>query len=415
MGGNLSRAAQMKLSKVAADAGDNVVSASAQSRAGASDEEDGNGKGKTEEQNRLATESTPAQRKNNVLLWLFLCIMLVFVIVGLSVGLTRRNQHQLIKDAITVSSDNLEIFDEALTLLESTPLLTKDAGDETISYREYNVEQPHTLVVLPGFMCDDTLASILPALPEFRDHHIIAVNPPGWHGSTMNNPVESHAANADIIAELLQLLGVSEAMVMGYSTGGGIAFYMAQRHPDKVKAAFLTHSIPLSGLRYITVTGELVPLVDLDQVKASTMFPTDDPDSVYELFKSMSSSQEGFIPRNHKLTEYAIRAAQNMPGKADIAVANAKFNVTPIKTTLSPSSDAMRTLKSKVVVIHGSKDFIVPWQIVDPVTRLAIIEQWAPPGMLSLYDAGTGHTSLIDEPRLLAGTYRRALEEQILM
>lgn len=416
MGGNLSRTAQMKLSKVAADAGDNVDSASAQNKAGASDEEDGNGKGKMEEQNRLETTSTPAHFKNNALMWLFLCIMLVFIIVGLSVGLTRRNQHQLIKEAsITVSSHNLEIFDEALTLVESTPLLSKDVGDETISYREYNVEQPHTLVVLPGFMCDDTLASILPALPEFRDHHIIAVNPPGWHGSTMNNPVESHASNADMIVELLQLLGVSEAMVMGFSTGGGIAFYMAQRHPDKIKAAFLTHSIPLCGLRFITVTGELVPLVDLDQVKASMMFPTDDPDRVYELFKAMSSSQDGFIPRDHKLAKYVIHAAQNMPGKADVAVVNAKFNVTPIKTTLSPSSDEMRTLKSKVVVIHGSEDFIVPWQIVDPVTRLAIIEQWAPPGMLSLYDAGTGHTSLIDEPLLLARAYRRALEEQILL
>ena len=129
----------------------------------------------------------------------------------------------------------------------------------------------------------------------------------------------------------------------------------------------------------------------------------------------MSSSQEGFVPRNHKLAKYMIQAAKNMPGKTDVAVVNAKFNVTPIKTTLSPSSDAMRTLKSKVVVIHGSEDFIVPWQIVEPVTRLAIIEQWAPPGILSLYDAVTGHTSLIDEPHLLARTYRRALEEQILL
>jgi len=112
-------------------------------------------------------------------------------------------------------------------------------------------------------MSDDTVASILPALPEFHDRHIIAVNPPGWHGSTMNNPVESHASNADLIMKLLQVLGVSQAMVMGYSTGGAIAFSMAQRHPDKIKAAFLMHSIPLSGLRFITMKGDLIPLVDL--------------------------------------------------------------------------------------------------------------------------------------------------------
>ena len=397
---------------VAADASEDAVVTSVQKKSGTNDEEKGNHESKAEDScdkqglNRWATIPT---RKNNVLLWLLLCIMLVVIIVGLSVGLTRCQE-----SSATILSDGVSVFDEALALLESTPLQTEDVGGETISYREYNVDQPHTLVVLPGFMCDDTLTSILPVLPEFRDHHIIAVNPPGWNGSTMNNPVESHASNADLIVEFLQVLGVAQTMVMGFSTGGGIAFYMAQRHPDKIKAAFLTHSIPISGLRYVTVTGELVPLKELDQVRASTMFPTDDPDMVYEVFKSMSSNQEGFVPRNHKFTEHMIKAAQNMPGKTDIAVVNAKFNVTPIKTYLSPSSDVMSTLKSRVVVIHGSEDFIVPWEIVEPVTRLAIIEQWAPPGMLSLYDDASGHTSLIDKPRALASVYRRALEEQIL-
>jgi len=422
MGGTLSPAARIKLSmtpKVAAVASDDIVSTSNQNKADSSDVEDGNQSkmDNGEGQNTIST-STQAGRKNNLSLWLFLFFMLVFIVVGLSVGLTRRNQTQQKDASITISNVNINIFDKALALLESTPLQTKDVSGETISYREYNAgegKQPHTLVFVPGFMADDTLASILAALPEFRDHRIIAVNPPGWHGSTMNNPVESHTSNADIIVELLEVLGVSQAMVMGISTGGGIAFYMAQRHPDKIKAAFLMHSIPLGGLRYITVTGELVPIVDLDQVKESMMFPTDDPDFVYELFKSMSTNQKGFLPRNHKLTEYMIKAAQNMPGKDAIAVVNTKFNVTPIKTIFGPPSDALSTLKSKVVVIHGSEDFISPWLIVEPVTRLAIIEQWAPLGKLSLYDDGAGHTSLIDKPRVFAKVYRRALEEQILL
>jgi pimeloyl-ACP methyl ester carboxylesterase len=268
----------------------------------------------------------------------------------------------------------------------------------------------------------------------------------------MNTPaVESHASNADLIVELMEVLGVAgQAMVMGFSTGGGIAFHMAARHPNKIKAAFLTHSIPLGGLRqvslmleyilhhhsaslsnsntcynisipfflhrYLTAFGELTPLVDLDHVATmSTAFPTDDPDVVYELIKSMSTNKEGFVPRDHKLTEYIIKAAQNMPGKVEVALANAKFNVTPIKTPFSPPSDELSTLKSKVIVIHGSEDFIVPWKIVESMTNLAIIEQWAPKGLLSLYDDGTGHMSLIDRPRDLAGVYRHALEEQVLM
>eukprot|EP00986_Skeletonema_menzelii_P007121 scaffold2761_cov137-Skeletonema_menzelii.AAC.2 len=349
---------------VAADASEYVVAASAQKKTGTNDEEKGNHESKAEDScgegpNRWATIPT---RKNNVLLWLLLCIMLVFIVVGLSVGLTRRSQYQQKESSATVSSDNLSIFDEALALLESTPLRQKMS------------------VAKPSRTENTT-----------------------WISRTLWSFFQASC-----------VLGVAQTMVMGFSTGGGIAFYMAQRHPEKIKAAFLTHSIPISGLRYVTVTGELVPLKDLDQVRASTMFPTDDPDMVYDLFKSMSSNQEGFVPKNHKLAEYMIKAAQNMPGKTDVAVVNAKFNVTPIKTSLSPSSNVMSTLKSRVVVIHGSEDFIVPWQIVEPVTKLAIIEQWAPLGMLSLYDDASGHTSLIDKPRALASVYRRALEEQIL-
>ena len=61
-----------------------------------------------------------------------------------------------------------------------------------------------------------------------------------------------------------------------------------------------------------------------------------------------------------------------------------------------------------------SKDTIVPWQIVEPLTKLAIAEQWAPPGTLSFYDDGLGHMAPIDSPALLADVYRKALEEQVL-
>ena len=60
---------------------------------------------------------------------------------------------------------------------------------------------------------------ILAALPEFEDHHIIAVNPIGWWETTMNTPVYDHEENAEVVMELLELLDIEEAMVAGYSSG----------------------------------------------------------------------------------------------------------------------------------------------------------------------------------------------------
>lgn len=53
--------------------------------------------------------------------------------------------------------------------------------------------------------------------------------------------------------------------------------------------------------------------------------------------------------------------------------------------------------------------------IVEPLTKLAIAEQWAPPGKLSFYNNELGHMSLLDSPSLLAKVYRQALEEQVLL
>ena len=68
----------------------------------------------------------------------------------------------------------------------------------------------------------------------------------------MNKPFMSHEENADQVMDLLKMMNVEKAMAMGLSTGGGLAFHLAQKYPDTITMAFLVHSIPLSGLKYLT-------------------------------------------------------------------------------------------------------------------------------------------------------------------
>eukprot|EP01083_Nonionella_stella_P159421 520004_1 len=183
-------------------------------------------------------------------------------------------------------------------------------------------------------------------------------------------------------------------MAMGYSTGGGIAFYMAQKYPDIISTAFLAHSIPLNGMK---TPGGMEYLNDIDLTESSiedvkTMFPVsvfpEDPDDLYEMMKTFSSNPDGYPPKNHKITEYGSDASLNMPGQIEATIANIAFNVSPIKTKHAEPSDALASLKSKVIVIHGSKDILVSAQQVESVTKLAISEHWAPAGTLSFYDDG---------------------------
>ena len=99
----------------------------------------------------------------------------------------------------------------------------------------------------------------------------------------------------------------------------------------------------------------------------------------------------------------------------DFQMVYSNFNVSPIKTPYAEPSDALETLKSKVVVIHGSNDVAVPAEQVELVTKLAIAEKWAPPGMLLFYDDGGGSMLLFDHPTVFASIYRKAFEEQVLL
>jgi len=95
--------------------------------------------------------------------------------------------------------------------------------------------------------------------------------------------------------EFLEAIGLqSKVIVLGYSTGGGIAFYLAQKYPESVSAAFLMHSIPFNGMKYIKANGEPLHLESLEDAKEklSICVPADmnveNPDKVYMNYSSRS-------------------------------------------------------------------------------------------------------------------------------
>lgn len=120
-------------------------------------------------------KNTVSTKKLFILLYIFDAIVVLALIIGLWIGITCHNKKDTTTPPTTteaVANPNLKIYDEALALLEATPLQTKQVSSgEILAYREYHVGQPHTLVVLPGFMADDSMTSIWAVLPELQDHH----------------------------------------------------------------------------------------------------------------------------------------------------------------------------------------------------------------------------------------------------
>ena len=83
-----------------------------------------------------------------------------------------------------------------------------------------------------GLMSGETFEPILPALGE--RHQVVTVDLQG-HGRTadIDRPIDIRLM-ADDIAALIDHLGLEKPDLVGYSLGGGVAFFTASKYPEKV-------------------------------------------------------------------------------------------------------------------------------------------------------------------------------------
>lgn len=96
----------------------------------------------------------------------------------------------------------------------------------------------------------------LEVLPELGRHHrVIAVDLPGFGES--GSPTQPYDMDliADIVAELLEQLGISKTAVAGHSMGGLVTISLASRRPDLVERAVLVDAggVPMSERRLAAI------------------------------------------------------------------------------------------------------------------------------------------------------------------
>jgi pimeloyl-ACP methyl ester carboxylesterase len=73
-------------------------------------------------------------------------------------------------------------------------------------------------------------------------HRVVAPSRPGYLGTPLG-PRAGPADQADLLAALLDALGIGRAAVVGVSGGGAIALHLALRHPSRVGALVLLASV----------------------------------------------------------------------------------------------------------------------------------------------------------------------------
>ena len=151
-------------------------------------------------------------------------------------------------------------------------------------YETYGSGRP--LVLLHGGLASgEMFGPIIPALA--KDHQVVMPDLQG-HGRTadIDRPIDIRLM-ADDVAALIDHLGLDKPDVVGYSLGGGVAFFTAVKYPDKIGKLV----IAAAHIRRDAIPAEM--LAQQEQVSAAAVpFMTDTP--MYELYQRVAPRPEDF-------------------------------------------------------------------------------------------------------------------------
>jgi pimeloyl-ACP methyl ester carboxylesterase len=108
-----------------------------------------------------------------------------------------------------------------------------NTGDARIYYEVYGKGQP--LVVLHGGVFGSTfeMAPFIDSLS--KSYQVIAVSTRGHGKSQMGTEVPSYTRKAEDVFAIIKALTKDSVIVLGFSDGAYTGYFLAQKHPEKVK------------------------------------------------------------------------------------------------------------------------------------------------------------------------------------
>ena len=159
-----------------------------------------------------------------------------------------------------------------------------DVNGINLYYETHGAGRP-MILLHGGLGSGEMFGAILPALAE--RHQVILVDLQG-HGRTadIDRPIDI-GLMADDIAALIEHLGLETPDVVGFSLGGGVAFFTAVRYPEKLGKLVVASAHIRQDAIYAEMRGQQ------SQVSAAAAeFMKDTP--MYELYQRVAPRPEDF-------------------------------------------------------------------------------------------------------------------------
>jgi pimeloyl-ACP methyl ester carboxylesterase len=243
------------------------------------------------------------------------------------------------------------------------------------------------IVLLHCYTCSiNWWGRLIPLLD--RDHRVIAIDLLGHGGSEMPRSGYSMQDQAQLVAQVLDRLGVGKAIVVGHSLGGVVAVALAEQSPELVSGLAIIDSAPdssygsldlLARALYVPVLGEA-----LWRVKSSWTIRK----GLEQAFAPGFDVPDQFVDDLKRMT---YTAYDHSSSAADDY------------TDESPLQERIRPLHLPLLAIFGAED-----QIVDARPALSAYAD-VPAAQTALLQA-SGHSPQVEKPVETARVIQRFAE-----
>jgi len=243
------------------------------------------------------------------------------------------------------------------------------------------------IVLLHCYTCSiNWWGRLIPLLD--RDHRVIAIDLLGHGGSEMPRSGYSMQDQAQLVAQVLDRLGVGKAIVVGHSLGGVVGVALAEQSPELVGGLAIIDSAPdssygsldlLARALYVPVLGEA-----LWRVKSSWTIRK----GLEQAFAPGFDVPDQFVDDLKRMTytayDHSSSAADDYTGD-------------------SPLQERIRPLHLPLLAIFGAED-----QIVD--ARPALSAYADVPAAQTALLQGSGHSPQVEKPVETARVIQRFAE-----
>ncbi len=203
---------------------------------------------------------------------------------------------------------------------------------------------------------------------EFR---VYAVDLRGFGDSSYLHEMNSLHDFALDIEGWIEALDLHDFYLLGWSTGGGIALEVAADMPDRVKKLFLLDSVGVKGYPLYKKDAKFQPI--LSELYKNKDDVAKDPVQVLPILAAYANKDKAMLkaiwnaviynqvqPNEEDYDEY-LDAMLKQRNLVDVDYSLMVFNFTHDFNGVSEGSGRIDLIKCPVVILHGAKDYVVPY------------------------------------------------------